>query len=217
MKQNLEPINFIFSTQGRKSYLETKLEKLNGEKSPDRVVNKDASPHHDSKDVEEEFGFEVDEVGRIRHRGRDFRDTERNKPDLANYAWDTAVEKHSFTAMGVSLVSALFDMGTLLESNVKGEKSKINKNAEDGDTLTEFETEIKVPIQVNHFIHPIDKNQSVIAKKSDVDDTIDLSSNPITDLTPQTEEAIKTKWKKIIGEDTDILVSLYALSKFTSE
>ncbi|CAD6207992.1 GSCOCG00010268001-RA-CDS, partial [Cotesia congregata] len=77
----------------------------------------------------------------------------------------------------------------------------------DDDTLTEVEAEIKVPIQINHFIHPNDKNQSAIAKKSDVDDTIDLSSNPITDLTPQTEEAIKTKWKKIVGQDTDIHIA----------
>lgn len=39
--------------------------------------------------------------------------------------------------MGISLVSALFDMGTLLESNVKGGKSKTNKNAKVHSTLDE--------------------------------------------------------------------------------
>ncbi|XP_074102179.1 patj homolog isoform X3 [Cotesia typhae] len=77
----------------------------------------------------------------------------------------------------------------------------------DGDTLTEVETEINVPTQVIHFLQANDKNQSAIARINDVDDTVDLSRHLITDSTPQTEESIKTKWKKIVGEDIDILIA----------
>ncbi|CAG5090572.1 Protein of unknown function, partial [Cotesia congregata] len=44
--------------------------------------------------------------------------------------WDAAMEKNTFTAMGISLLSAVFHMDTLLHSNVKGGKSKIHQDAE---------------------------------------------------------------------------------------
>ncbi|KAH0552461.1 hypothetical protein KQX54_010364 [Cotesia glomerata] len=43
--------------------------------------------------------------------------------------WDTANSRDTFQSMGVSLVRALFDDETLLQSNYKGGKSKSNKNA----------------------------------------------------------------------------------------
>ncbi|KAH0549716.1 hypothetical protein KQX54_012987 [Cotesia glomerata] len=43
--------------------------------------------------------------------------------------WDTADSRETFEKMGVSLVSCLFATEELLASNLRGGKSKINKNA----------------------------------------------------------------------------------------
>lgn len=44
--------------------------------------------------------------------------------------WDTAADKSTFTQMTSSLLVALFPEEVLLESNLRGGKSKIDKSAE---------------------------------------------------------------------------------------
>ncbi|KAH0561184.1 hypothetical protein KQX54_014174 [Cotesia glomerata] len=44
-------------------------------------------------------------------------------------SWNAAVQKHTYQSMGSSLIQVLFPTEVLLESNLRGNKSKIDKNA----------------------------------------------------------------------------------------
>ncbi|XP_057336470.1 TRAF3-interacting protein 1-like [Microplitis mediator] len=48
---------------------------------------------------------------------------------ISTDAWDTAKSKTTFTAMGITLLMAIFDTEILLTSNVKGGKSKIKSDS----------------------------------------------------------------------------------------
>lgn len=43
--------------------------------------------------------------------------------------WDTTRAKHTYIAKAIWLLMAVFDTATLLNSNLKGERSKINKES----------------------------------------------------------------------------------------
>lgn len=91
------------------------MEKFNGEKSPDKVVNKNPSPHHDSKDGEEEFGLEIDEAERIRHRGRDFRDPVINEQEVANSSsWNHSPTTQNRVQLNISNVLSILNTHLLL-------------------------------------------------------------------------------------------------------
>lgn len=51
--------------------------------------------------------------------------------------WDTATDQNTFTKMTTSLLVALFPEDVLLQSNFRGGKSKIAKNADHYDALDE--------------------------------------------------------------------------------
>lgn len=62
--------------------------------------------------------------------------------------WDEAMTRTTFTSMGNSLVMSSYPQDTLLESNVRGGKNKINKDAKQLEAL---DSHILGAIKCNYY------------------------------------------------------------------
>ncbi|CAG5093132.1 Protein of unknown function, partial [Cotesia congregata] len=178
-KRNLEG-EFGSSTKGQHDYLEQpgisgiqkkKKKRSNNQNQSVTEVDNDGKIGDNGQSSEVPPEIEPIEIG---HEG--------SNVFVRREQWDTANSRDTFQSMGVSLVRALFDDETLLRSNYKGGKSKINKNAPqrpglDPNIMTSIKEAVKrkFPVKFKQFVFgmAINNMMTEFRRKNEVADDME--------------------------------------------
>lgn len=75
---------------------------------------------------------------------------------------------------------------------------------QDGDTLTEVETEVNILNKINNSRHHSIKDQLLTVDDKEL--FAEPFSSDSSDPTSQKEDTIKAKWNRIVGSDVEIIV-----------
>lgn len=82
---------------------------------------------------------------------------------------------------------------------------------QDGETTTEIEPEGESHTTVDSAILQEGDRERSSDELDDAANVEALLSDPSSELTPQIRAAIKSKWQKIVGPDTEIVVCKYSI------
>lgn len=82
---------------------------------------------------------------------------------------------------------------------------------QDGETTTEIEPEGESHTTVDSAILQEGDRERSSDELDDAANVEALLSDPSSELTPQIRAAIKAKWQKIVGPDTEIVVCKYSI------
>lgn len=77
---------------------------------------------------------------------------------------------------------------------------------QDGETTTEIEPEGESHTTVDSAVLQEGERERATEELDDAANVEALLSDPSSELTPQIRAAIKAKWQKIVGPDTEIVV-----------
>lgn len=80
--------------------------------------------------------------------------------------------------------------------------------SQDGETTTEIEPEGESHTTVDSAILQEGERLRTSDEQDEATNVEALLSDPSSELTPQIRAAIKAKWQKIVGPDTEIVVSI---------